>query len=345
MRIAFSAILFLALLIPGLLFYVAYRYDQDTDGIPVKFPPQKIVAVSLLSSGLHLLFFLITLPIQYCLGRYVDGGLILELIIGSEIEPQVIQQQIWESANLIVVYFGVLFGCAWMSGNLAWEAVWRNQLDFKYQFLRRNPLFYLLTGHDAIRQSEHFPDKNLGVMVTITALVKAGDLNFLYSGYYGGAEIDSEQRIIFLILGYPDRRTVHSDEELYRYPLEHNEKGDLVDPNPPYPRYPIEGDFLIIDGEDILNVCFNYDVYREVRKNNEELTWSGRVSHLKSQLRLTYWAKAASWLLFLFSPAAFIPGLVKLSTGDDDLTSSILLCSGILAFIASLLLEIRVRSS
>lgn len=265
MRIAFGAILFLALLVPGFLFYIAYRYDENTEGIPVRFPVHKIVAIALLSFALHVVFYVISIPAQHYFEQIVDGSLVVQLIIGTDVTRDTLESEIWNASHYIVFYFASLYLFAAFSGHVVWWFVWRFSLDMHHRWLRRNPFYYLVTGLDELRFSGEFRNRGSDVLVMITALVKTGEGNFLYSGYYVSAEIDSDQQIIFLVLGYPDRRTLHPDEEYDRKTVLYVDGDDeAIERQAQHPRYNIEGNYILIRGEDISNICFFYHVYRVV---------------------------------------------------------------------------------
>lgn len=251
MNIAFTTIIIFIILAPGFLSRIAYNSSK----LSIHNSNKNIVNELTFSIIPAIIFQIFGVSIvNYCTNYYVDFELIGNLIMGNNKTEDIKTNfsQIDKSKYYIFLYNLLVFGFAFLTGNLLRKLVRSCKLDRKIRYLRfSNKWHYIFTGEclDFPDVPDKYEDINEKI---VNVLCKVNSKSILYTGTLFNYYINNIGDLEAIHLKYPIRRMLDDDAV-----IAYSEK-----------YYEIESRYLVIPNNDIININFRYFNLEEVDENS-----------------------------------------------------------------------------
>lgn len=249
MNIAFSALLVLILVLPGIALRYSYARGPWRWSHPTSLRPlADEVAYSVVSAtGLHLLW----IQLAQAFGAQPDLTAVMVLLTGAYgpearlLEPTL--ASITGSVGGIGTYFGSLYLFSAMAGTAAHFAIRRTRLDRRFRAIRfSNDWYYLLSGEVMEFGELGAPEKNIAG-VYLSAVVEMGGSAYLFRGIVADFSYDSDGQLDRILLRAAHRRKLSDDRTSADPPRSDEER-----------YYDIRGDFLVLRYSEIKTLNLDY---------------------------------------------------------------------------------------
>lgn len=243
MNIAFQALLFLLLLLPGFIFLSAYNGKITKDQhIPLTFPSfstRGVLAV-VAATLLHLLWVVLCNGLGALIGYSVDLETVFFLLLGSYRESARTDAAVTAMAAyapLIALYFLSLYAAAVLAGHWLSRLVRQQRWDIRHHWLRyANDWHYLFNGEIlSFPETTAEPAAVAGTFVSAT--VELGGKPFLFVGVLMDYWLGPDGRLDRLLLSHVWRRELSRDREP-------DAEAAPIAADPRY--YEIEGDYFVL---------------------------------------------------------------------------------------------------
>lgn len=240
MNIAFSSLILLAFLLPGLIFSVAFI---SSDHKPITYVP--LTHKTILSIFATFVLQALWLELVSFFGYTINVHSLLILSSGMANNEYAHQLNNISAKNLseFFVYFFTLYVFAFFSAKGIRWLIKITRLDSNFKFLRlENKWHYLFGGHD---WEEGDPE---GVVVAVT--MELASKGYLYLGILNSFELNSEGNLDYLILSSAARRDIDKDKL-----SQSNEAKDRF--------YSIDSDSIVLKYEHIKTLNVQYVKIKE----------------------------------------------------------------------------------
>lgn len=249
MNIAFSALLVLVLVLPGITLRYAYargpwRWSHPTSLRPLA---DEVAYSVVAATGLHLLWIYLA---QY-VGAQPDLTAVMVLLTGAYgpdgrlLEPTL--ASITGNPGAIGTYFGSLYAFSAAAGTLAHYVIRRARLDLRSRPLRfSNDWYYLLSGEVMEFGELGGGEKNIAG-VYLSAVVELGGSAYLFRGIVADFSYDSDGQLDRILLRAAHRRKL-SDDRSSSDPTRSD--ADRY--------YDVRGDFLVLRYSEIKTLNLDY---------------------------------------------------------------------------------------
>lgn len=237
MNVAFSSLIILLLLLPGLIFTVAFI---NTDHKPVTYVPltHKAILSIFMTCALHALW----LWVAHFLHYPIDFHTLLILGSGtmnSEYMQAVNKITLTSTINFFFYFFTLYAFSFLLAKGIRWFISY-SKLDRKYEFLRlESKWHYLFGGHD---WAEGDPEG-----VVIAATTELAGIGYLYLGLLESFHFDHDGKFDYLILSSASRRCIADDKQLFDETGEQDSRF-----------YPIDGDYIVLKYAEIKTLNIGY---------------------------------------------------------------------------------------
>lgn len=249
MNIAFSALLVLILVLPGIVLRYSYARGPWRWSHPTSLRPlADEVAYSVVSAtALHLLW----IHLARWLGAHPDLGAVMVLLTGAYgpdgrlLEPTL--ASITGNVGAIGSYFGSLYVFSALAGTLAHFAIRRTGLDRRFRPVRfSNDWYYLLSGEVMEFGEVGGAEKNIAG-VYLSAVVEMGGSAYLFRGIVADFSYDSDGQLDRILLRAAHRRRL-DDDRSSTDPVRGDEER----------YYDIRGDFLVLRYSELKTLNLDY---------------------------------------------------------------------------------------
>ncbi|HHJ17068.1 MAG TPA: hypothetical protein ENJ80_10255 [Gammaproteobacteria bacterium] len=258
MNLAFQALLFFILLLPGLLLRSNYNGRIAKELVlPQNFPPFSREAIRILIYAAILNVLWVTLSnyigkyhgfhtdlesvIFLLMGDYSDSGMRLKAIAAITDHP-----------GKVLLYFSSLYIVSAWFGFVLHKRIRQHNLDKKYQFLRfNNQWHYLLTG-EVMEFTDECENPSEVDFVSVSAVVDTNHDTFLYVGTVVDYDLDSRGDLARLTLAQTYRRKLSADQDQEG----NGEQRQDLESDPRY--YRIKGDYFLLGCENARNLNIDY---------------------------------------------------------------------------------------
>lgn len=259
MNLAFQTILVVALILPGIIFHYAHATGVDPEESPFSMGTlvDEVLHGVLWSIPLHGVWILFV----GLLGFEVDLHAAAVVIFSSGASPASALDKVLNvaanSAGRIAWYFASLYAGAFLTGLLT-NKLSRSALASHLPFIRykHSDLFFLLRG-----EAEDLPEVD---GVHISAIVELGDCPWLVRGILEKFTFDKEGSLELIILTEARRRKLSDDRSSEQAPAVSDHRF-----------YRIEGDYLVLRGQEIKTLNIDYFWLTEEADLNTEQEQTG----------------------------------------------------------------------
>ena len=249
MNFAFSSLLILLILVPGLIFFRFY-YSEEFSKEYFKTSPFEVISTSLIPS---VVFHLIGGAVSsWTTGYSIDLQTVGFLLIGTN-ESALIKDSITniqDNVYLIVKYNLLLWGFAGIAGKASRTIIRRSGLDRKQKLFRfRNRWHYILTGE--LLQFPRVPmeETDLPDFTFIDALVETQEGTIIYKGILADYDLTgSGDGLETIYLIHVERRYLSKDRGDWRYRYR----------NKKITYYEMPGELFILKYDEIVNLNVTY---------------------------------------------------------------------------------------
>lgn len=261
MNIAFPALVFLVLILPGLLFYFAYigRLRRSSDAVIHfgQFSMALIMAI-VVSAIFHAIWVFLA---RTCFVP-VDIKVVLALL-GAPESAGLSSAQVAQGTTAFPInvfgYFLSIYIAAFACGIGFRKAVREFQLDLRFDALRySNEWHYIFSGETVDLRDGPRVRRADAVLLTVASDCAAG--TYLYVGFLEKYELDGAGDLRWIMLGSPVyRRRLDDDRELAIDA--DDDTSALIPSNGPaidHRYYPIAGDRFVVWARDILSLNVDY---------------------------------------------------------------------------------------
>lgn len=261
MNLAFQALLFFLLLLPGLLLRSNYNGRIAKELVlPQNYPPfsREAIRVLIYAVLLNVLWVVLSNVIGQWNGYYVDLKSVQFLLMGDYSDTQMQQRAINSVTDhpiKVFLYFFSLYVFSTYFGFKLHKTIREYGLDKKCKFFRfNNQWHYLLTG-----EIMEFPETEENPTEVDFVFVSAVVDSYLYVGTVADYELDGRGNLARLILQQAYRRKLSDD-------------ADSVDEQPDLESdsryYRIKGDYFLLDCDKTRNLNIDYWYLPEEEVNN-----------------------------------------------------------------------------
>lgn len=249
MNIAFSTIVLILFLLPGLVFRRSY-FTEEFSKQYFKASPFAIFISSFIPSlAIHLAGFYL---IKYITSYHIDLSILIKLF--TDKFDQQCTDNIKFYSTAIIQYNISLVLIASILGALSKRTVRQLKLDRKYKMFRfRNAWHYIITG-----ELFDFPRVNMTLdnddvkdieLVFCNVLIELNNISYLYDGVLVDYELNENNGLSRVSLANVQRRKLDSDENI-----------TLFNNNSRY--YHIKGHVMIFEYSKVKNINFSYYTVR-----------------------------------------------------------------------------------
>lgn len=256
MNIAFQALFFFVLLLPGFLLRSTYNGRISKELVlPQNYPPysREAIRIFIYALALNVVWVSISNLICSIWDIYVDLPTVIYLLMGNYgdvVSEKKSIEIILNFPRLILFYFVSLYAVSAAMGLWLHKLIRRRGWDKRYTFFRfNNDWHYLLTGE--IREfPDAFEDPREVDLVIISAVVDIAGKAVLYAGVVIDYTLDGRGNLKDLKLARVFRRSLEDDrvsEDDERPSFENDER-----------YYRIEGDFFVLDCANARNLNVEY---------------------------------------------------------------------------------------
>lgn len=260
MNIAFQALLFLLLLLPGFIFLSAYNGKLTKDShIPLNFPSFSARGVLALvaAAGLHLVWVALSNLLGRVGGWEVALDQVAYLLMGNYANGTASERSIRSmtaDAPLVALYFLSLYAFALFAGQALSRCVRRLKLDLRLPWLRyANDWHYLFSG-EVLQFPETLEAAREVDGAFISATVELGGKPYLYVGVLKDYWLNRDGGLDRLLLSAVWRRDLSADKT-----------GEVIVPFWEDARYyPIDGDYFVLPCAGLKTLNVQYIVLEEL---------------------------------------------------------------------------------
>lgn len=256
MNFAFQALLFFALILPGLLLRNTYNGRIAKEIVlPQNYPPFSREAIRILgyATVLNVLWVCLSDSIGGHYSYRVDIESVIFLLMGDYSDSH-LQRKAIDAVTLhsfkVLAYFGSLYVVSAYIGYKLHTTIRKYGLDKQFKFLRfNNQWHYLLTGEIKEFPETDEPTSQVDV-VSISAVMDINNDAYLYVGIVADYELDGRGNLSNLTLVRAYRRKLSDDNTgngAQRQDLESDER-----------YYRIKGDYFLLDCSKARNLNIDY---------------------------------------------------------------------------------------
>ena len=255
MEFAISAVLLLALLLPGFITQLTYtkgswHWNSPTSTQTIT---EQIPSAVVLSGVLHTIWA----TAAFCLNQPINLDATVMLLLGSyghdDVHFDTTIAAFSKHSYQIFWYFLTLYIASALSGYFGHSFVRKRKLDLKSKFFRFNNEWYYLLSGEILEFSEVNNSEGEIDGVYLTTVVHHNDKDYLYRGIVADFYFDKSGSLDRILMRLAHRRCLSNDRELGQ-PFNNDDPAFTSDDR----YYDIEGDYFLLRYSEMSTINVDY---------------------------------------------------------------------------------------
>ena len=259
MAVALSAIVVLALVVPGFLAWYGFRFDQKLGGVHTRPPFDNILLCCSLSVVFHCLWIPIAEYVASRRGNHVvvSGEDVLALVAGAYDEEDrpfpSIAADMAKHRHSIAAYLLSLYGFSYLSGVAIRLVILRLNLDARYRKFR---IFHSEPWYELfVRARRRLTKKGEKTFTHVTFVMETSTGNFLYKGELRDYVLNQDRALDRILLRNVSRRMLPQTVEDCQNEAEREAESGF---------YKVEAEILVVDMSAVKNLAVFYFAVKDI---------------------------------------------------------------------------------